>query len=250
MLDALVDLTLGSHCVECGHPGRLACPACVAGLSTVGTPVRPDPPPPGLVDCWASGTYGGLLRHAVLGHKEDGLHGLSRLLGERLAMAVRAGLRHAPTIEHSSGVVLVPVPSRPGVVRERGDDPLGRVVRVAARRLRAGGTDVRVMPLLRSRGGVRDQSGLGAQERTRNLAGSMHSRRSKVARLATDSPRPQVVICDDVLTTGATVREAQRALTVAGTPVAFAAVVAAVEKQLSTPTHQSEPGNEGGLLTS
>src|SRR5690606_27710112 len=126
LLDALVDLALGSHCVECGHPGRPACPACVAGLASTGMSVRPDPPPPGLADCWASGTYDGLLRHAVVGHKEAGLHGLSRLLGERLAVAVREGLRNAPVIAGCTGVVLVPVPSRPGVVRSRGDDPLGR----------------------------------------------------------------------------------------------------------------------------
>lgn len=250
LIDALVDLALGSHCVECGQPGRLACPACWAGLTTEAIAVRPDPPPPGLGECWASGAYDGLLRRAVIGHKEDGLLGLSGLLGERLALAVRDGLRRAPVIGGSTGVVLVPVPSRPGADRARGDDPLGRVVRVAARRLRRDGTDVRTMALLRSRGGVRDQAGLDARARAENLAGSMRAHRPAVERLAAGSPRPHVVLCDDVLTTGATAREGQRALGASGVPVSFVAVVAAVERQFSPPRPQSKDPKEGRLLTS
>ncbi|WP_110241746.1 ComF family protein [Nocardioides gilvus] len=250
LIDALVDLALGSHCVECGQPGRLACPACTAGLSTAGISVRPDPPPPGLVECWASGTYDGLLRRAVIGHKEDGLLGLSRLLGERLALAVRDGLHRTPGVASSTGVVLVPVPSRPGADRARGDDPLGRLVRIAARQLRAEGVDVRAMALLRSRGGVRDQAGLDARARTDNLAGSMRTHRRTVERLAVVSPRPRVVLCDDVLTTGATAREGQRALTASGVPVSFVAVVAAVERQLRPSRPVVGDPKAGGFLTS
>lgn len=245
LIDALVDLALGSHCVECGQPGRLACPACVAGLAARAIPVRPDPPPPGLVDCWASGTYDGLLRRAVIGHKEDGLHGLSRLLGERMALALREGLGAARVVPHCTGVVLVPVPSRPGVDRARGDDPLGRVVRLGARQLRKEGTDIRVMPLLRSRGGVHDQAGLSARARADNLAGSMRSHPPTVQRLATVSPRPLVVLCDDVLTTGATAREGQRALAAVGVPLAFVAVVAAVERQLPVSVTSHGRAKEG-----
>lgn len=250
LIDALVDLALGSHCVECGQPGRLACPACWAGLATAAINVRPEPAPPGLTQCWASGTYDGLLRRAVLGHKEDGLLGLSRLLGERLALAVRDGVPRVPVIAGSSGVVLVPVPSRPGVDRARGDDPLGRVVRIAARRLRAEGADVRVMALLRSRGGLRDQAGLDARARMANLSGSMRAHGPALERLAATSPRPQVVLCDDVLTTGATAREGQRALTAAGVPVSFVAVVAAVERQLPPSRHRPGDPKDGGVLTS
>jgi predicted amidophosphoribosyltransferase len=70
---------------------------------------------------------------------------------------------------------------------------------------------------------TRDQAGLGATERERNLRGSMRGRRLLAGR--------SVLIVDDVLTTGATLREAARAVTEAGGVVAGAAVLARVPKR-------------------
>ena len=82
-------------------------------------------------------------------------------------------------------------------------------------------------PLLRLRPGVRDQAGLDAEERWANLAGSMRCPSRSLARLAARWPRAHVVVCDDVLTTGATAREAQRALEAVGLGVVAIAVAAA-----------------------
>lgn len=181
-----------------------------------------------------------MLAHAVVAHKERQRTAVAGFLGDRLAAAVEAaaaGVGVAPDV----GLVLVPVPSRPGAARARGDDPLGRVVRLAARRLRSGGRDVRVRPLLRSRGGVVDQAGLDVAARAANLAWSMHCPSTGLRRLAARPPAA-VVVCDDVLTTGATLTEALRALRAVGLEPAGSAVVAAVTKRVTRP-------EGGGALT-
>jgi predicted amidophosphoribosyltransferase len=70
---------------------------------------------------------------------------------------------------------------------------------------------------------TRDQAGLGASERERNLRGAMRGGRRLAGR--------RVLLVDDVLTTGATLREAARAATAAGAAVAGAVVLARVPKR-------------------
>jgi predicted amidophosphoribosyltransferase len=113
------------------------------------------------------------------------------------------------------------------VVRRRGHDPLLRLSRETAVRLRRRGVDVSVRQLLLASGTVRDQAALGAVERAVNLGGVMRCRR-RVTR-----PPGTLLVVDDVITTGSTVREAQRALEAAGLLVSGIATVAATQRQVS-----------------
>ena len=211
--EAALDLLLGGACVGCGRPGRSLCRGCRAGLPDAPRQAWPDPSPPGLAPPWAGGAYDGALRAALLAHKERHVAGLAAPLARLLALAVEAA--------GPGPVLLVPVPSRPGMVRSRGHDPLLDVV-LRTGRLVPGTT---VAPLLRSRGAVLDQAGLTAAQRAANLAGSLWCPSAGLRRLAGHPGR--VVVCDDVLTTGATAREAQRALAATGLDVCAIAVVAA-----------------------
>ncbi|KJY25776.1 phosphoribosyltransferase family protein, partial [Streptomyces katrae] len=76
---------------------------------------------------------------------------------------------------------------------------------------------------LRLRRQVADQAGLGARQRWENLAGALEVRPGGT-RMAAGA---RIVVVDDVVTTGATLEEAARALRAAGLWADAAAVVAA-----------------------
>jgi predicted amidophosphoribosyltransferase len=225
VLDGAIDLLLGGSCVGCSRPGRLLCPGCRDELPGGAAPAWPTPVPAGLVEPWAAAAYEATVRSMVLGLKERRLLGLAAPLGRLLAAAV------ASELPRGSPLVLVPVPSRPRTVRARGHDPTHTITLRAARQLRPAGFDVEVRRLLRVRRGVADQSGLDAAERAANLGGSMRARARALRELGRRPGRPRLVVCDDVLTTGSTAREAQRALEEAGLDVVRVATVAATARR-------------------
>jgi predicted amidophosphoribosyltransferase len=230
--DAAVDLLLGSRCVGCERPGRLVCATCAATLREPAWPAWPSPTPEGLVAPWTAAEYADVARALVLGHKERAMHGLRGPLSDLLARAVRAAVDDADSVGPT--VVLTPVPSRPATVRARGHDPTWTITRGAAARLRRAGHDVRAVRLLRLRVRVDDQAGLDAAARAANLAGSMACPSRALRRLASRAPHALVVVCDDVLTTGATAREAQRALEASGLTVLAVATAAATRRRIRT----------------
>lgn len=207
MLADLLDLVLPRDCASCRAPGRTLCPGCRDGLRGPPFAHVPTPPPPGLPAVLAAATYDGVVRDLLLAHKERGRTTLAAPLGGLLAAAV------AP---YGRGVVLVPVPSAPAAVRARGHDHARRLAAAAGRR-----AGLRAAWLLRGARVVADQSGLDPAARAANLAGAL------VARRPLDGLA--VVVVDDVVTTGATLAEAARALRAAGADVRGAAVVAATQ---------------------
>ncbi len=198
---------------------------CAAGLPREGRPAWPTPSPAGLVQPVAAGEYGGALKRLVTVHKEERVLALARPLGALLAGSVATVLRTTGAAD--GPVLLVPVPSRRAVVRARGHDPVLRATRRAATELRRDGTPARVAAVLRPARRVADQAGLGAADRARNLHGALRALRPP----RDGAALPPVVVLDDVLTTGATAREAQRALQHAGWPVVGVAVVAATSRR-------------------
>jgi predicted amidophosphoribosyltransferase len=230
--DAVADLLLGGCCAACGLPGRPLCGPCEVDLPRQPAVCWPTPTPPGLALPMAAGEYAGALKALVNAHKEHGVLALARPLGDVLATVVVGLLAACDDVERGSGgVAMVPVPSRASVVRSRGHDPMLRVARRASGRLRRAGAPVVVARLVRPRGRVRDQAGLGATERWANLDRAFGCRRP-----ARPGGRPAVVV-DDVLTTGATARETQRALEEAGHVVLGIATLAATRRRRPPPAH-------------
>jgi predicted amidophosphoribosyltransferase len=229
---ALVDLVLPVDCAGChAHlpAGGAACPSCLAALGWPARQHRPSPCPAGLPPLVVAAGYDGPVPGLVVGHKEHARLALSRPLGAALARAV-----HPIVAGDPAGCWLVPVPTSAAARRRRGHDPLLAISRRAASELRQGGMRAGVLPLLRHRRRVADQAGLHRAARAANLAGALVA----VARPPPARPPRRLVLVDDVVTTGATLTEACRALQTADLPVTGAAAIAA------TPRH-SPPLSSG-----
>jgi predicted amidophosphoribosyltransferase len=245
------DLLVGSSCHGCGAPAWTLCEGCRSDLAASRPrPTWPEPCPPGFPRTWTAGSYDAVARGLVSAHKERSALGLTHVLGERLALAVLALLDETRETDETVGsarrrsgrpVLLVPVPSARRAVRARGFDAGLALARAAAHRL----PGARAGPLLAPARRVADQSGLGAAERQANLAGAFRVR----------SPRPwspatgvEVVVVDDVVTSGASLTEAVRALRAGGVRVLGAATVAATVRR-SPPRAGRGTASDGGART-
>jgi predicted amidophosphoribosyltransferase len=174
------------------------------------------PAPPGLPITWTSAGYDGPVRTALLAFKERGRRELATPLGALLAGPLCRLATHPDT-------VTVGIPASPGGRRARGYDHVGLLVRSAV----AHGAPP-AAPLLRWARATQDQAGLGVAARERNR---------EAALVARPCPGLRVVIVDDIVTTGATLSEAARALGLAGAEVLGAATVASTRRRLRQAGH-------------
>jgi len=202
LTDAALDLFLGAACHGCGSPGRSPCAACRAKLAP--RPHRAERVPVALAGPDVPIVTG--LRYVppvpgfIIAYKDHGAWQLTGTLGPVLWAALRC-LRVPP------GTVLVPVPSSPAAVRARGFEHTWTLARWVSRR-----TGLPARRLLRRVREASDQVGQGARARLVAQRGTM----AAVPGLALCS----VVVVDDVVTTGATLAEAVRALAAGGHRVA------------------------------
>lgn len=214
LLDVAADLLLGAKCPACMLPGWSLCMGCreALGMQVPRLVIRDGPTLPIV----AAHDYRPVMERLIPRYKDDGAWHLAGWLGTRLQAAVVA-------LEPEGDEVLIPMPSLPSAVRRRGLDHMGRVTAVAARRLGMR----RAVALDRAARGL-DQRQLGGSARRHNLQGVMSVRRTVARHLPAS-----VILCDDVVTTGATLAEAFRALGAAGVHVKGAAVIAVADRARS-----------------
>lgn len=229
-------------CAGCRGPRGPICDRCRPAF--VG-PVYPvDRPGVLTMPVIATAVYEGPVREALVAFKDHGRWSLRGLLGGVLALAVlelfgdllRAA-REAVVLGRPLPVgdgrlplqgppvrfLLVPVPSASASVRMRDGEHVAELATRVEALMGAGYMEVvHGLVVVRRR---RDQVGLGRRERAANLHGSMRATDVLVRRAA--RPGTAVVLVDDIVTTGASLAEAHRALTAAGIRPWGAAVVAA-----------------------
>ncbi len=203
----MLDLVLPLECGGCGAASTRWCDACARQLL-----VRPDEPhlvtprvPPG-VPVFSLGRYAGARRNAIVAVKEHGRADLIHPLGA----ALRSGLRQLLTWGVlDPPLTVVPAPTRRLAARRRGGDPVMRMALAAT----SGGLDARVIRALRMRALVRDSVGLSGAARQKNVADRV--RLSAVSNLLGGD----VLVVDDIVTTGATAAESVRVLQTSGARV-------------------------------
>jgi predicted amidophosphoribosyltransferase len=255
---SLAGLALPVDCAGCGAPDIALCAGCRAQLLAGPGPLAVLPSPVGL-PAYAGVEYGGVAARVVVAWKERGRHDLGRPLAATLAVAL-SGLQAqvdaacaGEGLPPARPLLVVPVPSSRQSRRRRGEDTVRRLALLAVVRVRhqarsgpgegrapgegrwgrpgpgpeegrwgrPGPARVRVVPALRLVRAVADQAGLSAVQRRGNLAGALAVRPA-----AARAVRGRLcVVVDDVLTTGATLGEAIRALEAVGAHVAGVATV-------------------------
>jgi predicted amidophosphoribosyltransferase len=203
-LAAVLELVLPTSCVGCGVEGSLLCGRCMPGPGDLHELAGFSVP------TFAAAQYDGAVREAVLAFKERGRHALAAALGTLLARSLGAA---DPAADPGRAAIVVPVPSDRAAMRRRGGNHVIRLARQACRPERR----CLAAPLARARTGA-DATELTAADRWAERAGSMQAK-------PPTGPR-ECVIVDDVITTGATLEEAVRALKSAGWDVRGAAAVA------------------------
>ncbi|MEV0966547.1 ComF family protein [Streptomyces sp. NPDC049910] len=199
-------LVLPAVCAGCGHSRTPLCEDCAEELAGPPARARPCPEPADLPVVYSAARYEGAVRSVLLAHKERGALALARPLGAALAGAAVAASLHGGGAREP--LLLVPVPSARRSVRARGHDPVRRIAVAAALALRRAGTYARAVPALRHSRRVADQSGLTARERLDNMAGALEA----VPWGGRSLDACRTVLVDDVMTTGASLAEAARAL--------------------------------------
>lgn len=218
-----VGALLPVQCAGCRAWDEVLCPSCrslASGPAHVASIDGVRGPLPLVV----MGDYDGPLRRIILAAKHSARTDLSDFLdeaGARLGTALGGVLgvagspaaavgsleRRAPSTGRAVEVWVVPAPSS-WKRRLRGRQVALPLARAVARALAAGarpGVRVRVVDAVRLRIGATSQSGKAGAQRTVGRMGSMYA-------LAVPGPGVLVVAVDDVVTTGATVREMERVL--------------------------------------
>ena len=206
-LDALAVL-FPVECGGCGSADRSLCERCRLLLEPT---VQIRRTPAGL-EVHTALLYSGEIRQGILALKEQGRTDIARYFVSPMGDAIVSALATpiSPSgVPDGTVIEILAVPGSAAAWRRRGYDP---VALICGRRL------VRSRRVLGITGTTARQKTLGVQDRATNMRGAIRARGDLTGRF--------FILVDDVLTTGATLDEAARAVTAGGGVVLAAAALA------------------------
>jgi predicted amidophosphoribosyltransferase len=216
----LAELVFPSRCIGCSQLGISICSICRKSWHThiyhrsikvmgIQYPVI------------SSIEYSPIASHVILRAKEANQVAADQLLVKAISHSLRYFLKN-----YGSGD-LVAIPSRSSATRKRGRDFMQEITQSVASI-----ESLKSREILQHQRAVRDQSKLNSQQRNLNIAGAFSAtgnlaKLDKLAKMASSGNIGPLIIVDDLVTTGATLAEAIRALCAAGFSV-IGAVTGAV----------------------
>lgn len=216
---SLGDLVVPLACAGCGQAGQRLCPRCAEILAA--GPSRVDGDAPAMAataaPVWAVGPYRGAMREVVVGWKSRGRHDVEPALREAIRAAARQVVGDPPRARE---LWVVPAPSRLRRAVLGRSSVLVLADAVARGLVEGSGTPAKVVLAVGRRPGASAQRGRGARGRLQGARGAIRARLAVPADV-------EVVLVDDVLTTGATLAACAEHLAAAGGRVRFAVVLAA-----------------------
>lgn len=218
LANSMIDLVLGRTCAGCDKPGVGLCGCCARALQPrvrlrrdldVGDVVE------GLrIPVVCALDYRGIVRHVLYRYKDHRIRQLARVLGPALGASVtlaadRAGVPARVT-------VLTPMPTRRSSLRRRGFDATALLASESIKHVTTSG--IRHLLVDTRIGGAAKH--VGAFERERRAVDAFRLKRERAL------PTTPVILVDDIVTTGSTVKEAVETLLVAGVQVVAVATLA------------------------
>lgn len=196
-LKQLLNLVVPSRCAICEGQGEDLCLECCTSLNLGIREAQR-----GEVSCLVVSTYDESVSKLLVAFKDKSQASLAIYIAKFMLPALDS------FADYHESIYLVPIPSRNENFATRGYVPslllTQNLVKLSPVRFRT----LNCLSFIRN---VRDQVGLDASARGENLRGSMKSNQTLDGKVC--------VVVDDVITTGATVLEANRVLSVAGAVV-------------------------------
>ena len=181
---SLLDIVFPTACVVCDTKPKPLCVSCIPTASTASVPGFGFP-------VLAAFPHQGAIEKMIAGYKDQQLVSLEAALANLVNQLFRE-------VDVSSFSAIITPARNSKNFRKRGFDPAYRLVKRAVREM----PWVKEIHALRPTRKLEDQRRLGREDREANVANSM--------RLASKLKGP-VLLFDDVMTTGSTIREMARA---------------------------------------
>jgi len=208
-------------CARCGD--TVDRPVADAGSSAYGLCRECRMAPPDFVRAVAFGAYQGRMKECIYALKYNRLHPAARGLGKMLAEAIGQLAAEAP---HE--MLVIPIPLHRSKYAQRGFNQARALAQFALESLRKSHPAWRLglasSTLMRLRA-TESQAGLSPRERRINLRGAF-----TVSDPAAVMGK-HILLVDDILTTGATVRSAAKELVRAGAASVYVATLARAQRQ-------------------